>query len=295
MNKKKNVSDIIRRAQSYILSEELDRAISILECFLIDYDSPYIWRCYSNVLLKKGNTVGAISAMRNCVHKLVMPSEWELSLARIPYSRTIIDEKNKLLYINIPKCASSSVKDMFYFIRHNKTIGNIVHSNLQEFSKVIHRKDLTTKYKDYYKVLIVRNPINRIISYYKKNIISQESLKQETKKKDIYFNLSVSPTKDDFIKNFFLYRNVFTDFRHHTNSICSIAGFKVRNFDFIGNLESLPKLRRILSKKVQLNIPEVNNMKSSSKINFSQTQIKKLTTVVKDYYKLDFEIYGKYF
>ncbi len=67
----------------------------------------------------------------------------------------MIDHKNKLIFIHIPKTAGTSLQELLF----NKKIFNAHRKSLKIIKKI-------GRYNDYYKFAIVRNPFDRLVSIY---------------------------------------------------------------------------------------------------------------------------------
>ncbi|ELT90319.1 hypothetical protein CAPTEDRAFT_101291 [Capitella teleta] len=83
------------------------------------------------------------------------------------YYRLLVDDKHKLLYCALPKAASTTFYNMFYYSYTGKFLEDI-HCRqcwedqgiLSHFSKSERDKRL----RDYYKIMVVRHPLDRLIS-----------------------------------------------------------------------------------------------------------------------------------
>ena len=77
------------------------------------------------------------------------------------YSFVYVDEKQKLIYFNVPKCASSSLRDLFFNSDNSYSMKN-PEQNLEQ----------------YFKFSFVRNPWHRMVSNWKMFTTKQGRIKQ---------------------------------------------------------------------------------------------------------------------
>ncbi|ELU06869.1 hypothetical protein CAPTEDRAFT_36480, partial [Capitella teleta] len=87
------------------------------------------------------------------------------------YRRLLVDDKHKILYCALPKAASTTFYNMFYYSYTGKFLDSSnVHCKscweeqglvyLNRFSK----PERDERLKDYYKIMVVRHPLDRVIS-----------------------------------------------------------------------------------------------------------------------------------
>jgi hypothetical protein len=211
------------------------------------------------------------------------------------YLNAIVIEKYQLLYISIPKCGSSTVKDYLHYIINSKVVGTKSHKFLNPYSKLISFDSLENEYKKFFKFAVVRDPKSRIRSYYSKNIREAGSLRKGLIATSS--NLDRNPSYNEILKNFKAYRSESTDFRHHTKSITSCIGDKPDRYDLVVDLSRIDDLIFELEKFLDLKLPTIYNMKSKrnddSMFNLDTNALE--TKVLDDFYKYDFEIYQNYF
>ncbi len=167
----------------------------------------------------------------------------------------------------IPKNASTSLKTMVLEKLHNKTgvnphsvFGNPFFST-SSYEEVELQKGV--------RLLSIREPIARFLSYYNKNIIEESSLSEElnysTKVKE--FGLDLKPSLPDFIDNLSLYCYVFNDVLHHI--LPQTAYFSnIDSYDCISDLKDSHKLGELVSTHLKLDeiLTPPKKMVSANKI-----------------------------
>ena len=122
----------------------------------------------------------------------------------------ILDEPGAI-YSPIPKSGSTSLKALF------AKPGQRPH---RVFAGPRLRSDrialATTDTENYYRFAIVRDDIERLVSYHATNIVGSESLRRAAGGRDSHFGLPTVPTIDELVENLSVYQYVFLDVLHHT-------------------------------------------------------------------------------
>lgn len=176
----------------------------------------------------------------------------------------IMDEANKLLFSPMPKCASSSVKS--FLLKHTENVDSI---NPHAFyaNPFFNTKDFDhNQYKDFYRFTIVRDPVDRFLSYYNKNIMQENSLTNKKYGNNRYvFGLDTKPEINFLVENFHRYAFVFDDFRHHT---LPQSAYLTEIFDILDDVYTLDTLN-VMNKKLceifGLNSSKIPHLMKSSR------------------------------
>lgn len=184
-----------------------------------------------------------------------------LIYAGLPATRALVEPKKKLLFIPIPKCGSSSVKNYFTEALFGKTYGETVHFQHPELYRTITPEDLKTTYADYYSFSVVRDPVSRLVSYYMRNVFNR-SLRREAHQEESFMDIPTQPGPFQFVLFFHQYRQLFKDFRHHTDPIDGFLGPFHKSLSRIYQMSELPELQARLSEAYGREISDDRSMVS---------------------------------
>jgi len=188
--------------------------------------------------------------------------------------------KFKLLYVPTPKCACTTMKHVMYFLEH----GDWYQESAEE-KKYIHKfygydnlVENLDDYSDWYKFAVVREPIDRFISFYQNKIVQEKK----------YIDPSVDI--DNLAMNLEKYQSQNSALKHHTETQKSFLGDDLAVFDWVGKIEDLSKLHETIQEMTHLNfsLPQKQTSSSSRKAKLSLSNETILRLV--DFYKEDYAL-----
>ncbi|MEM9276140.1 MAG: sulfotransferase family 2 domain-containing protein [Cyanobacteria bacterium P01_F01_bin.143] len=160
----------------------------------------------------------------------------------------------KFIYIDAPKCASTSLKRWIYKIEFGKTFERYkqdnrwihVH-NCGKFRRVPFPQ-LPEDQQDYQIVTVIRDPIKRLLSAYSNRIVNFKELGEQTTYSDRIKaeNLKFNPNINYFISNLEAYQNCTNKaiILHHTRPVIDFIG---EDLSLYTNIYPMEKLKQIKS------------------------------------------------
>lgn len=285
-----NANEVSAMAAKFVASENAELAKGVLEAFLADTDHPAIWLQYGRLLLLLGEEVAARAVIRNVVLKTQKPHIVDIIAARIPVGKPIVVEPLKLVYFNIPKCGSSTLKDAILVSQGEARQAAASHFAVSRFEKVLPFAEFDKSYADYESIMIVRHPRERLRSYWQKNIQELGSLANECGRRDSYYGLATRPAYNDVLRNFRRYRQVFRDFRHHTDSITGYAGY-ARRVKHVLEMSDLQKAISLLKLPPSVDTHEFQNMRSWEPFDDSKADTALEKDLIGEHYKAELGLY----
>lgn len=253
--------DVIRSASLLISEEKVKDAIKELSEFLLDRDNPQVWMKLAHAYQIVGEELVARAIFRNVILRLGDPHIVDVIAARIPCCKPVVVKELKTLYFNIPKCGSSSLKDAFILATGGERKGETSHFHISHLTEIVPFQKIDSDYSDYHSMAIVRDPQARLRSYWNKNI-RDGSLRNEAGGRKTYYGLTTSPNYEQFLRDFHSYRNVFRDFRHHTDSIVGYLGRSPNRIKNIFDISETAKAMAMIEDLSGVKLPEIHNMQS---------------------------------
>lgn len=189
-----------------------------------------------------GEALVAESIFRSAHSQGITQHITNLIYAGIPATVALVDESKKMLFVPIPKCASSTVKNYFSVALFGEYFGEMVHFQHPELYRIVTAEDLATTFRDYHRFAVVRDPISRLTSYFIHNIKSG-SLAKEAFGRQEFMEYATRPGPRQVRKSFHAYRQLFKDFRHHTDPACGFLDPIRSELDTIYQMSDLEELR----------------------------------------------------
>lgn len=203
-----------------------------------------------------------------------------------------------VIYTAIPKNASTSLKT-FVLKEWHKKPGLNPHSVFGNPFFKTERIDKSQEEKSL-KIVVVREPVKRIVSYYNKNILDENSLAYEyglhdTDKSEL-FGLRLKPSFDFFIENFERYCICFNDVFHHTLPQAAYIA-DIRSYDIVVDVsevdEAVNKVAEYLNIPFSGKAPHEMTVAKDKKVASSHSQNINWDKL-KSMYRVDYEMLARY-
>ena len=284
--------NVIKHANALIADEKAEDAKAVLCSFLDEHDHPVAWARLAWVYRVLGDPLAARAILRNVVLKLPHPHIMDIIAAKVPYTKVIVLDKIKAVYINIPKCGSSSIKDAVLLANQRELRGETSHYHVREFEKVIPFSALDGEYNGFTKFTVVRPPRDRLRSYFSKNISESHSLVKEAGGRSSFYGLDTLPSYDTLLKRFSEYRNVFDDFRHHTDTTIGYLGLEKSRYTNIFNVSETKEAIELLERLAESDMPVIHNMRSKAgETSFDHIDADREAELIDSTYKKEIKVY----
>ncbi len=281
----------INAANKLIREERLDEAIAVLEEFLRERDGPFVWCALAQAYRIAGKDVVSRAILRSAVLQIPDPHVVDLIAARVPYTKALVIDEHKLLYLTIPKCGSSSVKDACILASGGALKGNESHFNVAHLTRRVSFAELDHKYADYTTMAVIREPQDRLRSYWRKNIQGEGSLRQEGGGAR-YYGLSTMPSYREFLSKFHDYRRVFIDFRHHTDSLIGYLSDRPQRIKHLFTMAETGKAIALIGERAGVAMPAIHNMATESPQEaLSAKDLALESTLLDSFYRLETETF----
>lgn len=206
----------------------------------------------------------------------------------------------KIAYFGVPKVASSSIKQTLYKLEHGHDFDKADHAG-QHIHNVFPDKisimpqDMPGL-EDYWKLVILRDPVKRILSCYGNRIIDYGDLRKGrlARTRAALLGVSMTPDLNTFIKRLKSYRLQSGEVRHHSNPYTRFLGSDLSFFDSVFTMEELPALEQELAKRADQPV-----ILSSCKTNSTKLTLEDLSEAAFDkllrYTQADYELLKDYY
>jgi hypothetical protein len=197
--------------------------------------------------------------------------------------------EHNVCFFPIPKTASTSIKVML-FPQEAKN-GKPLHKDnpAVNFNKTRH-----TQFKNWKKLAVVRDPIERVISCYRNKIVNAHQLFIDFSILRNFNMLSENPTFDEFVEKIELYSVASRAVKHHIQPTTFFLGSDSKYFTRLYKISEIAQLRADLTVWLNRPVIEVHRNKTTTKtppIIVTPNAIDKLKKIYKqDYDSFEFDL-----
>ncbi|MCA0858983.1 sulfotransferase family 2 domain-containing protein [Phaeobacter italicus] len=205
----------------------------------------------------------------------------------------------KVSYFSVPKCACTSLKAFFFRLENDRNFRKCrVNGRLFTVQDVYPTRPFAEVAADTaegaWKFAVVRDPVARVLSFYRTNIVHRGLLNRPQLARKLTANgLSTSPNASEFVQQLERYQEVSVPIQWHTQPLSFFLGNDAAWFDLLVSPSELGTLHSELSSRFE-NVPEIPHRNSKgpkiSREDLGAAEIAKLETM----YSQDFEIFGDY-
>lgn len=196
---------------------------------------------------------------------------------------------NEIAYYKTPKCGSRTILAWAALIKEPNLI--LEHPEwFAESRRAIEYKEIRQRVNRYknithnqkIKFCIVRDPVERFISAFTNRILFHQ-------KPQIHITIT------DFIKNIdtLLELTSFKDAKIHFATQVQHIGSNPNVYTHIFDIKKLNEVKSLLENHIDISLPDLHLQKSGNIIRPTLTEEQK--NVIKNRYKIDYEIYGGWF
>jgi len=282
-----SVFELADKAQAMFLAGDAEGALSACETALGEFNHVRLWRLKARLLVFFGREEEASQILNARLLEGAAPGFWEIAQARLPFSYALVDSVRELAYFPVRKCSSTSLHNAMRIIAGGEASGEKVHEGLKIYSLLPH-SELQSVYRNFFKFLIVRDPIERVRSFFHGNIAKRNHLVLDTEGKESFHGLSTKPSYDEFLDQFEAYRRTFITVRNHTDPLVGFAGMNAGLYDWIGGVEQTQELLGLLEEKTGVELPAISEMRSGAKAE----PLSAKEQALQEFYKVDYDTYG---
>lgn len=250
---------LVKKARSLYDDEDFDGAWGLVQEGLEQSGHPRFKRFYGRLLVHQGRDDAASEVLTAIIEQIYDPGDWEIALVE-GWSKAFLYEQGQFAHFPIPKCGSTSVRNLFVQLLGREPMGEGAHDYMKPYYQSFSRDEK----EGWLKTLLVRDPIQRVRSFYHGNICGRDALVKDTGGRDHFYGLPTKPSYDLFIARLEDYRRVFVPVRQHLLPITQLVGEDKDYFDWVGKVEDISKLSKFISDHLGRELKPTHDMKSSA-------------------------------
>jgi len=281
------------KAQNLFANEQPQAALALIEEGLQKSDHARLWRQKARLLVFFEREAEATELLSRILMNVWLPGFWELAQSGLPLSYALLAKTQKVAYFPVRKCACTSLHNVMAVLEGHAPKGEDIHDSVAQYS-LIDRSQQREHLAEYFSVLIVRSPIDRIRSFYEGNIKMRDHLVRDSGGKDSFCGLSTRPNYHEFLEQFHAYRRTFATVRNHTDALVDYVGRDASLFDWVGGVGQTSELIDMLSERSGMKLPKLQDMQAGGSAERKAAYNKHEQALV-DHYKADYEAFGRWF
>lgn len=248
--------------------------------------------------LAAGNTEITGGSFRKAIALNPSLPQWAHWLAGSSNPRFIPFEAGNLAYCPIPKCGSTSLKELM--ARKMGLVDGMAESQFNAH-QVFGPPQSTTYWaglgdvRHLRRFVVIRDPIERFLSFYQHNIIEAKSLLKMSVRQELSgTGLSFRPTLNEFVTNLPVYASIYLTVRHHTTPQQTFIG-SLSDFDSVYRLSEMSELKSaLMGGQDAEEIPHSRKSAGKSRATLESLSSESRRKLL-DLYAVDYELLSAYF
>jgi tetratricopeptide (TPR) repeat protein len=268
-----------------------EKAIALLKATIDRFpEDASVYLKLGNILAENGKTESALKNYRQAINIDPNQPPRIYRALNLQVFRVLKFAELGLAYLPIPKCASTTLKYIFYSLKFHQEYSESIeqiHNFWYPYTDVLENLQ---NLDNYFKFTVIRDPIKRLLSCYKNRILHHKSLWLKSVR-DKLENAGFKPEPDInyFVENLENYFQLSDAITHHASPQSQYIGKDLNIYDLICPIENLENLRQIISQKANLEIEFPQLQTEGPKITLKDLTEKSLEKLI-DFYAEDYQL-----
>jgi hypothetical protein len=215
-------------------------------------------------------------------------------LSAWPIGSCIVDPKRRLVCLDIPKVASSSIKAFIWQLRNGRRFDGDLQRAHRIYWPRIHgrvRDHFADREAGWWRVAIIRDPVRRLVSAWRNRIAHHRVLERPGVGT---LSLDRQPDLDQFVSHLGAYQRASRDIRWHTTPQSVHLGNRLDRYDAIFPIERLGEFERLLCERYQAEfaLPHLQDLGPKASANeLSATAYRQAVS----WCRADYALLGRYY
>lgn len=212
----------------------------------------------------------------------------------------IILDELKLSYTPVPKTACTSLKTMFFEVENSREFipfrrnGREFHIH-NVYPSTLFNPRLNERQVDYRRLLLVRDPIPRLLSAYSNRVVHHRELSQEKAGKHLAaYDLAPDPGLQEFIAKLPQYAQAVETIDHHTRPLVDFAGPDASFYSRVYRMSEIEDMLADISLVVGRSLTLQRLQTGGPKLgmdDLGSQEVEKL----REFFAEDYRVFGEYF
>ncbi|MGD1808138.1 tetratricopeptide repeat protein [Dapis sp. BLCC M126] len=283
-------------SQFFVKTNQMERASAVLKATIDRFpEDASVHLKLGNILADQGETESALKYYSRAIEIDPNQPPRIYRTLKLQVFRVLKFEELGLAYLPIPKCASTTIKHIFYSLKFNQEYSESIeqiHQFWYPYTDVLeHLKNLDR----YVKFTVIRDPVKRLLSCYKNLVLHYKIFwLKPVQGKVQNVGLQLEPDINCFVENLENYFQFSDDIIHHALPQNKYIGKDLGIYDFICPIENLENLRQIISQKAKVEIEFPRLQTAGPKITLKDLTEKSLTKLI-EFYAEDYQLLQNFY
>ncbi|MGK7919729.1 MAG: tetratricopeptide repeat protein [Trichodesmium sp.] len=280
-----------RLSQFFVEINQVERAIAVLKATIDRFpEDASLNLKLGNILTEKGESESALKYYIQAIEINPNQPPRIYRALKLQVFQVLKFEEIGLVYLPIPKCASTTLKYIFYSLKFNQKYSQPIEDIHQLWYSYTDVLESLQNLDNYFKFTVIRDPIKRLLSCYKNRVLHHKSLwLKSVRGKLENADLKLEPDINYFVENLENYFQISDAMIHHASPQNKYIGKDLNTYDLICPIENLENLRQIISQKAKVEIEFPRLQTGGPKITLQDLTEKSLTKLI-EFYAEDYQL-----
>ena len=280
-----------RLSQFFVEINQVEPAIAVLKATIDRFpEDASLNLKLGNILAKKGETESALKYYSQAIEIDPNQPPRIYRALKLQVFRVLKFEELGLAYLPIPKCASTTLKQIFYSLKFNQEYSGPIEQIHQFWYPHTDVLENLQNLDGYFKFTVIRDPVKRLLSCYKNLVLHYKIFwSKPVQGKVENAGLKQEPDINSFVENLENYFQFSDAITHHALPQNKYIGKDLGIYDLICPIENLENLRQIISQKANVEIEFPRLQTAGPKITLKDLTEKSLTKLI-EFYAEDYQL-----
>lgn len=209
-------------------------------------------------------------------------------------------DKLKLIYTPIPKTACTSLKTMFFELENGHAFTPTIRNGREYHIHNVYPSELFNPVMDgqridYRRIILVRDPIRRLLSAYSNRVIHHRELSLEKAQDQLAeHDLAPNPSLQEFISKLSKYGKAVQTINHHTQPLVDFAGQDAEFYSRVYKMSEIGNMVADVATIAERPLTLAHLQTGGPKIEIDALRSRDIQ-VLQEFYSEDYCVFGKYF
>ncbi len=212
----------------------------------------------------------------------------------------IVLDDLKLSYTPVPKTACTSLKMVFFDIENGREFVPFRHNGREfhihkVYASVLFNPKQAGRLADYRRLILVRDPIQRLLSAYGNRVVHHRELSLANARKELFaHDLAPDPGLEEFVTKLPRYMKAVESIDHHARPLVDFAGTDAAYYTRVYRMSEIEDMVADLSAVAGRRLTVGRLQTGGPKLSVDDLGRREIDTL-RQFYAEDYRAFGRYF